>query len=332
MMTEKETGQDAARQSAADPVLPPVDPRILATMYGQPYEEDEIGLLEYWRVIWSRRKMILAVSFGAALLAAGVSLLMPDIYRAEALLAPVSTEESKSGLASALGSLGGLASMAGISMGGGGSTEENIAILKSREFIWKFVKDKKLMPVLFEDEWDIENKRWQEKDPEEQPGPWDAYRLFTEQGLMNVSTDKDSGLVTVAVEWSDPELAASWSNELVSRLNEYLRQQAIARSDGNLKYLNKELNRTQVAEMRQALFELISQEQKKTMLANTQEEFAFRVLDAAVTPDKKAKPKRALIVILATFVAGFIGILIAFIQEGMQRRREREAANESPSD
>jgi len=312
--------------------LPPVDPRLLAAMCGQPYEEDEIDLLEYWRVIWSRRKMIFVVSFAAALLAAGATLLMPNIYRAEALLAPVSTEESKSGLASALGSLGGLASMAGISLGGGGSTEENLAVLKSREFIWKFVKEKKLMPVLFEDAWDAEGKRWKEEDPEEQPGPWDAYRLFTEEGLLTVSTDKDSGLVTMALEWTDEKLAAEWANDLVARLNQYLRQRAIARSRKNLKYLNKELERTTVADIRQALFDLISQEQKKAMLANTQEQFAFRVLDAAAAPDKEAKPKRALIVILATFVAGFLGILAAFIQEGMHRRREREAANESPSD
>jgi len=303
--------------------LPPVDPRLLAAMYGQPYEEDEIDLLEYWDVIWKRRKMIFGASFAAALLAVVISLLMPNIYRAQVLLAPVGGEESKGGgLSAALGGLGGLASMAGISLGGGGSTAENLAVLKSREFIWKFVKDNKLMSILFEDDWNAEHKKWEQDDPKDQPNLWDAYRKFTKGGLMKVDEDKKTGLVTVSMEWKDPVLAAKWANALMGRLNAYLRSKAIARSEANLTYLHKELDRTRVADMRQTLFELISQEQKKAMLANTQEEFAFRVLDAASPPDKKAKPKRSLIVILSTFVAGFLAVIVVFIQEGVQRRRQ----------
>lgn len=82
--------------------------------------------------------------------------------------------------------------------------------------------------------------------------------------------------------------------------------------------------RTPVEEMRKTLFDLIASEQKNAMLANTQKEFAFKVLDPAVEPDEKAKPKRALIVILAAFVAGFMAIFYAFIKEGIAKRREEE--------
>lgn len=302
--------------------LPPVDPRLMAAMYGMP-AEDEIDLLEYWRVLWGSRKLILSVVFAAAILAAGISLLLPNIYRAEVLLAPVSDESGKGGgLSSALGSLGGLASLAGVSLPSGGSVEENLAVLKSREFLWRFIKDEKLMPVLFEDDWDAEARKWKEDDPEDQPSLWDAYRMFTEDGLLSVSTDKDSGLVTVAVEWKDPELAAKWANSLVQRLNAFLRQRAIEESRANLKYLNKALKETQLEDVRKALFELISQEQKKAMLANTRVQYAFKVLDSAQPPDKKAKPKRALIVILTVFVVGFLAMIYVFIREGIKRRKD----------
>ncbi|MCF7822521.1 MAG: hypothetical protein K9M17_08815 [Mariprofundaceae bacterium] len=267
-------------------------------------------------MIWGARKLILSITFAVALLAAGVSLLMPNIYRAEVLLAPVKA----GGLASALGGLGGLASMAGISIGGGGNVEENLAVLKSREFLWKFINDQKLMPILFEDAWDSEKKAWMKSDPKEQPNLWDAYRIFTEGGLLSVSTDKDSGLVHVGVEWRDAKLAADWANALVARLNEYLRRQAIARSNSSLKYLRDELMHTQIEDMRQALFELITREQSKAMLANTQKEFAFQVLDAAAEPDRKAKPKRSLIVILAAFITGFLAVIFVLIREGINRR------------
>jgi uncharacterized protein involved in exopolysaccharide biosynthesis len=223
-----------------------------------------------------------------------------------------------------LGGLGGLASMAGISLGGGGSTDESLAVLKSRDFLWKFVQEKKLMLILFESEWDEQQKKWKETDPKKQPGQMDVYRLFNESGVLKVEVDKKTDLVTVAVEWEDAALTADWANALVEKLNQYLAQRTIARSESNLKYLNEELMRAQIEEMRKTLFDMIANEQKQAMLANTQKEFAFKVLDPAVDPDKKIKPKRSLIVIFTAFVAGFLAIVYAFIMEGIAKRREEE--------
>jgi len=276
-------------------------------------DEDEIDLREIWQAIVNYKRMILSSVFVAALLAAGVSLMLPNIYRAEVLLAPVKSDDAKGGgMAAALGGLGGLASIAGISLGSGGSTEENLAILKSREFIWKFAQDNKLMPILFEDEWDAALKQWKVTDPKKQPGQMDLYRLFN-NGVMSAAKVKKSSLVTVSIDWTDPELAAVWVDRLVAQLNQHLRLQAIARSENNLKYLNEELARTQVEEMRKTLFDLIGQEQKSAMLANAQREFAFRVLDPAVVPDKKIKPKRAIIVLLTAMLAGFSSLILAFV-------------------
>ncbi len=320
--------QTAEGGQAQPSAAPPFDPRMLAAMYGLP-EEDEIDLLEYWRILWKRKALILSISLLAAVVAAGISLTMPNIYKAEALLAPVSAGGSKGGgLSAALGGLGGLASLAGISMPGGGNVEENLAVLKSREFLWSFIKDEKLMPILFADAWDDAKHGWKEPDPDKQPTLWDGYRLFSES-VLSASSDKKTGLITVAVEWKDPDIAAKWANTLVARLNRYLREKAIRQSHIKLKYLNDELARTAIEDQRKALFELISQEQKKAMLANTQKEFAFQVIDPAVTPDKKAKPKRSLIVILSTFVAGFLAVIGVFIQEGIRQRRLAEAENSS---
>ncbi|MBN4060626.1 hypothetical protein JYT78_01005 [bacterium AH-315-I20] len=303
-----------------------VDPRMMQAMYGMMPEEDEIDLLEYWNVLWKKKKLILSASFLAAFLAAGLSLLMPNIYQAEALLAPMGGEERKGGLSSVLGGLGGIASLAGVSLGGGGTVEQNIAVLKSRQFIWGFVKDEKLMPILFEDAWDAETKQWIAEDVEQQPTLWAAWRVLTK--VLNIDVDKSSGLVRLSIEWKDSELAASWANKLVYRINTYLREEAIKQSEHKLKYLNVELSKTKVEENRQALFGLISAEQKQAMLANTQQDFAFRVIDPAVVPDKKIKPKRAIIVIVSAFVVGFLAIVFVFIQEGLRKRKEEDIVDE----
>ena len=289
----------------------------------QPAEQsDEIDLREYWRVLVQYKRMIFSSVMLASLLAAGISLMLPNIYRAEVLLAPTQDEDAqKSGMAAALGGLGGLASMAGLAVGSS-STEENLAVLTSREFLWKFVQEQKLMPILFEDDWDDAQKKWKESDPKEQPGQLDVHRLFNKQGVLDIATDKKSNLVTVAIEWKDPQLADLWADQLIKRLSQYLRAQAIERSQNNLKYLNEELARTQIEEMRKTLFDLIGQEQKNAMMANAQREFAFRVIDPAVVPDKKIKPKRILIVLLASMLSCFAAMFIALMKD---RRKPNKA-------
>lgn len=301
-MSENETTEYSTQSQS--PAYQQIDPRMLAAMYGM-QDEGEIDLLEYWRIIWKKRWLIVGISFAAAVLAAGYSLTLPDIYRAEVVITPVGEKGNK---AISLGGLGGLASMAGISLGGSaGGVEVNLAVLKSREFLWGFVKENKLKPILFEEVWDAENKSWRE----EEPTQWDAYRMLN--GLLSVSSNKETGLVNIAVEWTDADLAAVWANALVARLNIHLRQEALQRSKKTLGYLNDELGKVRVSEMRQALFELISQEQKKAMLASTQKEFAFRVLDGAIAPDRKFKPKRTQIVILSTLAVGIIMILMVVL-------------------
>lgn len=133
------------------------------------------------------------------------------------LLAPVSSDDKSKGLSSALGGLGGLASLAGINLGSSTSVEENIAVLQSKEFIWEFIKDNKLMPVIFEDAWDSGKNNWIESEPDNQPSLWDAYRAFIDDGILKIATNKDTGLVSIGIEWTDPVLAAEWANGLVEK-------------------------------------------------------------------------------------------------------------------
>ena len=45
-------------------------------------------------------------------------------------------------------------------------------------------------------------------------------------------------------------------------------------------------------------------------------------MDKAVEPDRKSKPKRALIVIVTTLAVGFLAVIWAFIKEAGERARQ----------
>jgi len=262
--------------------------------------EPDFGLKELWRVLWDSRKLVVVVPVIIAAVVAVWVVMLPNIYRGESLLAPVALEDGGQTLAG----IEGLASLAGFSIPSGGNTDENLAVLRSRDFVWRFIQELNLMPILFENDWDATKEQWLEQDLEKRPGVWDAYRMFS-RSMLNVSKDKQTGLVRVSIEWKDAELASSWTNEIVTMLNRHLRSRAIARSEKNLNYLNEELAGMQVAEMRQTLYQLIEKEQRTAMIVSTQEEYAFRVLDPSLVPDKKVRPKRALLVVMAG-VLGFL--------------------------
>jgi len=278
--------------------------------------EDEIDLLEYWDILWSHRWLITAITVLFTTLAVVIALLMTPIYKAEVLLAPAGAEE---GGGISLGGLGGLASLVGVSGSLGGGTEEGLAVLKSRLFLNDFFIKESLLPVLFE-------SQWQESEPELRPTLWDAYGLFTKQ-VLATSIDKNSGMINLSISWKDPELAALWANKLVVVLNEHMRRHAIDEATQSIDYLNQQISQTSVLEMQQMLYGLIEDETKKTMLANVRAEYAFKVIDPAVVPEKKIKPKRALIAILGVVLGFFFALFFVFFREFIRKAKQERVAD-----
>ena len=122
------------------------------------------------------------------------------------------------------------------------------------------------------------------------------------QGRLSVDEDKNLVLSTLSISWKDPAVAAQWANDLVKQLNEQLRQKAIADSKKRVGYLEQELAKTTLQDMRAVLYNLLESEKQKAMLANVNEDFALEVIDPAVAPETREKPKRKLIVALAVYV------------------------------
>jgi uncharacterized protein involved in exopolysaccharide biosynthesis len=274
--------------------------------------DDAISLRELWDIFWKGKWVIIAVTAVFAVASVGYALVATEWYRAEVLLAPAD-ERSSQGLG---GQLGGLAALAGVSVGGGGSIEP-IAVLKSREFARAFIEDLDLVPVFFHEKWDAANNTWLGKDPKEWPEIRDGIKYFNEN-VLKVSESRDSGLVTVGIEWTDPEIAAQWARELVVRLNERLRERALREAETNIAFLQTELGRTSVVTLQQSIGRLLESELQKLMLARGNEEFAFRVIDAASPPKERVRPKRAVIAVVGTMFGGMLAVFGVFLLHALR--------------
>jgi uncharacterized protein involved in exopolysaccharide biosynthesis len=288
---------------------------------------DDIGTLdvrELVRRLWMGRIWIAASVLVFLGLAAAIAFLSTPVYRATTVLIPSGVDQANLGgsLGGALSQLGGLASLAGLNIGGNtGSTEEALAVLRSRQFTQNFISDLGLMPQLFAKNWDAAAGRWKTAEGK-QPTLGRAVRYF-DQSIRTVTQDKKTGLVTLQVDWTDRTKVALWANELVKRLNEEMRQRAIRNSDASVGFLQKEMAATAVIETRQAIGRLIEYQINQRMLANVTQEYAFRVVDPAVLPDPNdvVWPPRAILLAGGLVVGLGFGCVAAFLMTGGTARR-----------
>ena len=238
--------------------------------------------------LWAKRLPIALVSLAFGVSGAVYSLAVDEIYRAQIVVSPVTQKSLPGGL----GQLGNLAALAGISVGAT-SSSESIATLKSQELSREFIETQKLISVLspaglFEKDKDIR----------------DAVRTFEEK-VFAVAEDKRTGLVTITIDWNDPNEAARWANELVRLANQRIRARALVESQRNVEYLKAEIGSTVISSLQQSVGQVLQTEMQKLMLAQGNEQFAFKVIDAATAPKQRHSPRRSLITVLAC-IAGFL--------------------------
>ena len=279
-----------------------------------PSDEDEIDLLELIRVLLRAWKTIVGITIVCVGLAVAYALHLPQVFKAEILLAPAS--EEKSGASSALSQFGGLAAMAGITVPSDTNIERVLATLETREFLKNFINNNNLLPIIFSDFWDESTDSWILDENQDEFENDDGVRAL--QGAIEVENDK-TGLINLFIFWNDPEVAAQLANDLVRQLNQQLRDRAIADSRERVGYLERELSKTTLQDMRAVLYNLLESEKQKAMLANVNEDFALEVIDPAVVPEIREKPKRKLIVALGGICGGFLGIFAVFFVQFVRK-------------
>jgi uncharacterized protein involved in exopolysaccharide biosynthesis len=318
-VTSGAAASDTASSGAGDRVICVVARDVLAL------DRHDNGLDGLLTTVWGGRWLLLSIVFLFALAATTYAFLATKWYAAETVLTPTS-HKNLGGLASQLGSLSSLGSLAGLNLGGDeSSTVEALGVLQSRDFARQFIEDQGLLHVLLWTEWDSQAGRWRQNDPSLQPDIRDAVRYF-DKNVLNVNEDRKTGIVTLSVRWRDPTVAATWVNMLVVRLNEQMRTRALTEGEANVEYLRKELSSTTQPALQTAIAHLIETELQSTMLARTNREFAFRVIDHGEVPKLRAWPKRSVILAVGVMAGGLVGLVAVFIREFFRRRQSSATA------
>jgi len=176
--------------------------------------EDEVSLLDYWRVLYRWKWLIILLGLVATGASGFVTYQMPKIYRATTTILPLGTEGA-GGLGAALSAIpfAGALGVSGIKT----PSDQLLIILKSRTLAETIIHQFNLQPHYHPKEWDEEKNAW--RPDKEKPFLEDTVKKFQE----NVSPKSDkNGAVSLTVLDRNPALAADIANSMVSALAEFL--------------------------------------------------------------------------------------------------------------
>ena len=299
----------------------------MTTQQAQPMVD--LTLFTLFRFLWSKKYWVAGIPFVMTFFTALWTLTIPETYQSDTLLAP--TEEAQgAGLSEMVGQLGGIASLAGLSVGNDSTDNVTvaIAILNSRQFAKKFIEKYELaVPlvagtgwnsetgelIIDSDIYDVEQQEWVRAAKPNRPTvpiQQELYERLSE--LLMINRDSVTGLVTISLEFFSPRLAQHWLSLIVYEINEEMRQREISSAQGNIDYLQSKVEDLDNIEMVKVFYQLIEQETKDLMLAEVTSDFVFTVIDPPVVAVDKFAPQRGLICIIVAAVSGFV-VLLGFI-------------------
>ncbi len=363
-------------------------------------EQDEISLLDLAIALGEEKKTIFTIPAISTTLAIVVSLLMTPIFTAKTVMMP--PQQQQSGAASALASLGALAGLAGGAAGIKSPDEMYIAFMQSDT---------------------LQNEIIKKLDLQER---YNAKTLVDTRnalkGVVKITPDKKSGLITVEADDKDPEFAAKLANTHVEELRNLMGRLAVTdaqqrrvfyeqaitktqnelaeaeanfraakeksgmqvtaviaetsvragaemraqiaakevqlaamgsfatpqnpdvqRLGGELAALRSQLKKLEMGsgadektsplqqlavksyrdiKAREAMMGVLVAQYESARVDEAKEGPLIQQVDVALPPERKSKPKRAIIVLVSAFAGLFLGVLVAFARRAMRKASE----------
>ena len=293
--------------------------------------EGEIDLRELFGVLWKGKWWIIGITALFAIASVFYALSLPNEYKATAIVAPAG-ESGGGGLSKMAGQLGGLASLAGVSLGSSETTDDVIAmeIMKTWGFQDEFIKKHELQVAIFaakgwnqskneliidEELYEAPQKKWIREAPKGktvEPTSWELHDEFSRK--FSVSKDKNSGLISVSFVHYSPEYSQRITSSLIDDINALMKEKALAEATKNISYLESQISKTSLSGMQEVFYSLIEEQTKTKMLADVSDEYVFKFVSEPRIPEMKAGPRRALLCLVITFIGGFLSLVFVFVR------------------
>jgi uncharacterized protein involved in exopolysaccharide biosynthesis len=298
--------------------------------------DGEIDLKELFSVLWRGKYFI--IIFTMISLAAG-SLYLRNLsskYSVSILLAPVQEEQSTPNF----GNLGGLASLAGISLPSGSASDfaKYEIMLKTQEISTLVFKEQNLIQALFSNEWD-ENQQIFRAPKQNRTTPIKNYvkelltgrppKEYTEPNpakltafidkKIRISLDKKTQYLNLSAESSNPELLTKLLVSMIKNTDELFKKKFIKQANDAVQFYQIKISKARSQEHREILAKLIAKEERKLLLATREGPFVAEILTGPNTSLYPTSPKASLILALSILLGGFLSCGLLLIRSFLSK-------------
>lgn len=314
-------------------------------------KDDEISLIDLFAVLLKYKKMEIVIVAAAMIFAIVFSVIsiklppeksfLPNEYTSTANMLINDSSSSGGSLSSMLSSsgLGGLASLAGVSAGGG-ATYSSLAVY--------LVSSNPLADAIVENFNILDREEFEKsKFPVSDSRKWVSEKLKSnlddDSGVFSISfTDIDPTfaqlVVNFAVDWlsnrfdelgidknkiqkANLEKNIESSFAEIQRLQKEVENVGYSVVSGSSVYSSISLTTTKLQmelDAQQEVYKQLKTQYELLKVEMASESPVFQILERPEIPDKKSKPSRGKLCIIITFAAAFIAIFIAFLRNAIE--------------
>ncbi|MBQ7904857.1 MAG: lipopolysaccharide biosynthesis protein [Spirochaetaceae bacterium] len=310
-------------------------------------QDDEISLIDLFAVLWRYKVMIIVVTLIAMIAVLIYSIVsislppeksyLPNKYTAQAQMLINNDSSSSGGLSSMLSSsgLGSLASMAGLNVSGGASSNSALAgyLVHSNSVLDDIAQKFDIIDRYKIIEYEKSSSR-------------EALK-----GVLSSSFDDETGIFSVSFTDIDPVFARDVVNYVVNLLEKRFLDMGIDKNrltkenlEANIDNTYKEILKLQkeIQEIESSVSNVYNPSQTKSVIMDatlkkmelsvqqeiyaqlkaqyemlkvtmSSEQPTFQILEYAEVPDKKSAPSRGMLCIIVTFAAFFVSVFLAFL-------------------
>jgi len=275
-------------------------------------EDSAVNLLDYLKVVFKYRRMIVCLCVVAVILTATISFLRPKVYSATTLIVPpMEFLQMESELAGGLG--GGKSSLLRKAINVVSIGDIYVGILKSRAVTDVIVDKFDLMRVSGKEE-----------------SLSDARRVLKTNTNISVSNE---GIVSITVKDNDPNRAAAIANAYVEELDRENKRLSAGQATSKKVFLENRLKEVESrlskiddilsreAKMQEMLFELLTREYEIAKIEEAKSMPTIQVLDKAIVPemrDARGTISKSIVAGVGVFM---FAIFAAFAREYFVRMR-----------
>ena len=281
--------------------------------------EDSNTKTDYYDLFRRNSLFFIVLLSLSLIISVSVALLLPNVFKSTSIVVPSSSKYT-TGSSGPQSQLGGLASLAGISV----KTEVDkgaiaYKTLSSYDFFQLLYEDDEFIKkVLAGTNYNYTDNSVDTFDPtfvDENSQEWlikpsieKAYKIFYTEHFSSFK-DRKTGFIYLHGEHRIPSVAQEIVKKVLYKLNEYIRSRDVREAHAALKYIEGKIASANTLDVKKVLASLAEGELQVIALSEASDDFVFKIIQSPFLPETKDRPHRSRMVL----VGGLLGFIISLL-------------------